>query len=62
MMFTTSPPRAVSYYLTDMSALLPFVVLMTLPASMYASALPSRCHATRVDSTAQRAVPASRSS
>src|SRR5690606_16494223 len=30
MMFTASPPRAVSLYLTDMSAPVSFIVLMTL--------------------------------
>lgn len=53
MMFTASQPRAVSLYFTDMSALLPFVVLMTLLAAMDAPC---------VDSTAPRAVPAPHSS
>ena len=47
MMFTASPPRAVSLYLTDMSAQVSFMVLMTLLASTYASALPSRWQARR---------------
>ncbi|MGA5472621.1 hypothetical protein ACPCUK_28090 [Streptomyces arboris] len=36
----------------------PFVVLMTLLASMYAPAIPSRWYAPCVDSIAPRAVPA----
>lgn len=42
MMFTASPPRAVSLYFTDMSAQVSFMDLVTLLASTYASALPFR--------------------
>ena len=47
MMFTASPPRAVSLYFTDMSVKVSFMVLMTLLASTYAPALPSRWQARR---------------
>ena len=45
MMFTASPPRVVSLYFTDMFAQVSFMVLMTLLASTYATARPSRWQA-----------------